>query len=116
MRTVHCGCVAMPIPISQLTDTQLMLHLLIARTAFLERQLASVREINLRLTAHANFLEDQLADVQRAHFYKSSRLSMGHLWYGTAPANPIGTYGILWGQPMGFMGTYVSAVWDLWDS
>ena len=23
---------------------------------------------------------------------------------------------ILWGKPIGFMGTYVSAVWDLWDS
>ena len=32
-----------------------------------------------------------------------------------APPLPIGTYGILWGRPIGSMGIYVSAVWDLWD-
>ena len=34
---------------------------------------------------------------------------------GWRPPIPIDNYGILWGQPMGSMGIYVSAVWSLWD-
>ena len=68
--------------------------------------------------------------VQRAHFYKSSHLSIWHLWYGVAPPQSYRYLNDSMGQtyriygdlcfcgvgPMGFVGVYGIAVWDLWGT